>query len=550
MQTNSSPPVKGMSISPVLVILGIVAFAFVVGKNWKDSLPDPHAARRAARLAREQAEEASRKNASRPAVAIDPAVQQQVAVFCGNCHRLPDPRHFPSSAWEHEVKRGFQFYRDSGRSDLHPPDVAATVAYFASQAPEEIKIDRPAQLPNPSPATFRRADFGVDDDLPDVLQSTISAVNWIHRTPDGPGELLCSDMRLGRILKIEPGSRHLRATVFANVPHPTNVRVTDLDGNGTSELVVADLGSYLPEDHELGVVWWLPGVGQQSQTPERVALFSGVGRIADLQPLDADGDGDQDLVVAEFGWHKTGGIHLLENLGMDQGKPQLKDHVLDSRTGTIHVPVTDLDGDGRPDFVALISQEHEVVVAFLNRGQLKFEAKQICEPQDPALGSSGLTLVDLDNDGDTDALLTCGDTFDSYSVKPDHGIEWLENQGNLKFERHFIVAMPGAHRALAGDIDGDGDLDIIAAAFIPRALRQSLGRRDLDSLSLLEQTERGMFERIQLEGGRFRHMSLEMADFDADGDLDLAVANFAEQQQEKLAPVTIWWNMRFDKPPE
>ena len=72
---------------------------------------------------------------------------------------------------------------------------------------------------------------------------------------------------------------------------------------------------------------------------------------------------DVDLIVAEFGWRKTGRILLLENPGNIGTTPEFRMHELDSRHGAIHVPAADLNGDGRLDFVALISQEHETVVA-------------------------------------------------------------------------------------------------------------------------------------------------------------------------------------------
>ena len=70
-------------------------------------------------------------------------------------------------------------------------------------------------------------------------------------------------------------------------------------------------------------------------------------------------------------------------------------HVVDERHGAIHVPVCDLNGDGRPDFVALISQEHETVVAFLNEGGGRFRKEtlytaphpELRQQRDPAGGS-------------------------------------------------------------------------------------------------------------------------------------------------------------------
>jgi hypothetical protein len=73
------------------------------------------------------------------------------------------------------------------------------------------------------------------------------------------------------------------------------------------------------------------------------------------------------------------------------------------------VPVADLDGDGRPDFVALFSQEHETVVAFLNVGGLRFEPRVIYAAPHPAFGSSGST----GGPGDRDVLLSNGDSTDT-----------------------------------------------------------------------------------------------------------------------------------------
>src|SRR5205807_2639805 len=77
-----------------------------------------------------------------------------------------------------------------------------------------------------------------------------------------------------------------------------------------------------------------------------------------------------------FGWRNTGEIIYLENHTTDWTRPAFEPHVLDARHGAIHVPVCDLNKDGRPDFVALISQEHETIVAFLNEGHANFARKR------------------------------------------------------------------------------------------------------------------------------------------------------------------------------
>src|SRR5207248_11773234 len=162
-----------------------------------------------------------------------------------------------------------------------------------------------------------------------------------------------------------------------------------------------------------------------------IPLLEGVGRVADVQAADFRGVGKLDLIVAVFGLRDTGEILYLENRTTDWTHPVFVPHVLDDRTGGIHVPVADLNGDGRPDFVALISQEHETVVAFLNEGNGRFRKETIYEAPHPAYGSSGIQLVDLDGDGDLDVLFTNGDSLDENTLKPYHGVQWLENKGSF-----------------------------------------------------------------------------------------------------------------------
>ena len=294
-------------------------------------------------------------------------------------------------------------------------------------------------------------------------------------------------------------------------------------------MIVANLGSFLPLDHNLGSVEWLrqtaPGVF------ERITLFDGLGRVADVQPADIDGDGDIDLVVGEFGWRATGHVLVLENVATDRTRPEFLAHYVDSRSGAIHVPVVDLDGDGRLDIVALLAQEHEAVVAYLNRGEGRFDLRELYRAPHPGWGSSGMQLVDLDQDGDLDVILTNGDMLDDGRFKPWHGIRWLENTGELEFEPHLLATMYGVHRAEAADMDQDGDLDIVAGAFTAweagKTQTDAFDRVNVVGLLWLEQTAPRVFRRRNLEVGSGHHPTLATGDFNLDGHVDVALGNAA-----------------------
>jgi hypothetical protein len=467
-------------------------------------------------------------------------LRPQVTVFCGDCHGTPSPVAFPKRAWHEEVKKGFDFYFDTGRTDLSPPDFDKVVAWFRSQAPEEVLIPHPVESATPANLKFRVSNIAParEDEAP----PGVSFVNWCSLTEGETALLLWCDMRSGSLRTADPlpGSSSLKLLLQSG--HPAHAERCDLDGDGRVDLVVADLGSFAPSDHAEGKVVWLQRTADEAWRP--IVIQAGLGRVADVQPGDFDSDGDIDLIVAEFGWQKTGRILLLENRGTSGSTLEFHMRELDPRHGTIHVPVADLDGDGRLDFVALISQEHETVVAFLNDGQGGFRKETIFAAHEPAFGSSGIQLVDLDYDGDLDVLFTNGDTFDSFFVKPFHSIRWLENRGTFPFEDHPLALMPGVHRALACDLDGDGDLDIAACSLLPERLFGRNSKADFDSLLWLEQTAPGTFARHRLEQGSCQHAALCVGDFDNDGDIDLAVGRFAEQSG--LPPVTMWLNLRID----
>ena len=277
------------------------------------------------------------------------------------------------------------------------------------------------------------------------------------------------------------------------MPNPSHASLADLDKDGVRDLLIADIGFFMPEDNTKGSVVWLRGRADGSY--EKRVLAEKLPRVTDVEAADFDGDGDLDLLVAAFGLYSQGGILLFENRTTDWKDPQFVPATLDARNGALRTEVADIDGDGRPDFVALIAQQHEAVVAFLNRGAGRFEPKTLWTAPTPAWGSTGLQLVDLDRDGDLDVLLTNGATLDDATVRPYHGVRWLENTGGLAFRRHDLAALPGAHRAVAADLDGDGDLDLAAAAFLPDPDRT---RGGLTSLGWLEQTQPGRLRAARL----------------------------------------------------
>lgn len=348
---------------------------------------------------------------------------------------------------------------------------------------------------------------------------------------------------------VDPNEAAKSPRILACLNSPCHVEPCNLDGDNNIDFVVADLGSLGAVDHDWGRVIWLRPDTQRN-TYEEIVVVAGLGRVADVRPADLDADGDVDLVVACFGYHSTGQILWLENTAGPDEVPTFTPRQIDSRPGAIHVPVLDLDGDGRLDVLALISQEYECVEAYLNQGNTTalpsanaFFRSRLWTGPDLTFGSTGIEPVDLDQDGDLDVLYTNGDALDNGFANPSHGIQWLENVGNGRFLYHRLTDLLGAYRALAGDIDLDGDLDVVAVAWLPEEVKLvKLRDMPLPSVVCLEQIEPGEFVRHTLEVGAPRHPSLELADFDEDGDLDFAVGSEAANTRNISHCLAIWRN--------
>jgi hypothetical protein len=251
----------------------------------------------------------------------------------------------------------------------------------------------------------------------------------------------------------------------ADITIPVHTDAVDIDGDGDLDFLVADLGLFPPLESLVGRLFLLRQV-----TPgrfEKELLLDGVGRLSDARALDLDGDRDLDIAVAVFGGKNEGGVLWMENTGTSNGRTNYRRHDLLDISGPINVSPADLDGDGRPDLVTLIAQEHEMVVAFVNRGAGRFESGVIARAPHPMYGSTSLSTVDLDLDGDVDVLFTNGDAFDEQTdPKPYHGVQWLENKGGMKFEFRDIGRFYGVASAAAGDLDRDGDIDVVVGSWV------------------------------------------------------------------------------------
>jgi hypothetical protein len=474
------------------------------------------------------------------------ATEEEARVICGTaCHSFPAPEILPRYAWRDEIAR-MALIRDNkpeprgprgiaGRMMVLPPDMERVLRYYLAGAPDALPV--PSTWPAPSTTAFVKRGLTPSSSPPDPA---VANVRLIDLDGDPRLELLVTDMRYGMVLQGRPYTPTAGLEVIAQLNNPAHITVADFDGDGIKDFFVGDLGEFLPADHQRGAVVWLRGT--KAGKYETLAL-DGWPRVADVELADFNADGTLDVAVAAFGWRKVGNLTVLENHTTDYSKPSFVARVVDPRPGAIHAIPVDINKDGRTDIVGLLAQQFETVVAYLNTGakETAFDPQVVYTAPHPNWGSSGIEVIDLDGDGDLDVLLTHGDTFDDQIVKPYHGIQWLENRGGFPFVEHTLADLPGVSRARAGDLDGDGDLDVVAAAFM--AGGTDVDESQLGALVWLEQVKPGAFERRTLAKGAPRYATLDLGDLDQDGDLDIVVGNFLIQAKPS-AWVEVWENQR------
>ena len=485
--------------------------------------------------------------------ALGPRAREQVERFCGDCHRLPLAASFPRADWPREVRQGYDFYLASLRTDLPRPPEGVAIRYFQESAPERIEVPRAEERAEHQAGL----EFVAADGIPglDAIDPAIAQVV----SAGGGGEtggigLLTTDMRSGEIRRWDLSIAGATQTLLARLVHPCRLAPAARGASDRQEgWFVGELGSFLPEDHDQGGVYRLEtrglasGLGGAGEPARVEPLRRGLGRVVGSVPYDFDGDGRRDLLVAEFGWRTTGALRVLpgaaeEGAAEETGGGEV---VLDPRHGVLDVRVADLDGDGREDIVAAFAQEHETVDAWYALGGGEFEHRELYRGDDPSWGSSGFDLADMDGDGDLDILHANGDTMDTGLARPTHGIRILVNEGENRFRVEEIARMPGVSQASAADLDGDGDLDVVAAALHLGAAEAPPGT--FDSLLWVEQGNGGEWFPHRIERDRCRYAAFTLADVDGDRRTDIVAGIWQSAVTGQAAPaLSVWLNRRAD----
>ena len=207
----------------------------------------------------------------------------------------------------------------------------------------------------------------------------------------------------------------------------------------------------------------------------------------DVELGDLDDDGDLDAVT----WNGTT-FTLLANDG--HGKLAVAVALAEQ---TVRPKLGDFDGDGDLDVAGS--------ALWLNQGGLSLvkSAQSLDTPN---------SVADFDGDGDLDVFASADVTLPGQSAT----WEWFlfVNAGDGTFSRKQVAGEGWLFSAEAGDLDGDGDLDLVA-------LPVSVLRVPSSRASLLLNDGSGSFKEIEDAFEVDATRDIALGDLDGDGDLDV-----------------------------
>jgi hypothetical protein len=397
--------------------------------------------------------------------------------YCGSCHLYPEASLLDKQTWRDRVlpSMGHRLgiYKDRTRDSLIEKGMAGTFVNRAGIFPEHQRITDEQwesikqfyidHAPDSLAAVNRdRVKKNLNDFktfIPD-FRIPRPAITAIAFQPESQ-LLYVADCSLEDHSTITILNNRFKPVTSLGLPHP----VSDL-ALRSDTLYMLMMGHFIPSDEPAGRL--LKAIkNSQGEYTGYVMVLKDLQRPVDAAYADVDGDGDEDIIVCEFGNH-TGSVSLFVKVG----KNRYRKEVLSNMPGSIQVLVNDLNGDGLSDIIVLMAQGDEGIDVFYNLGNCKFRKERVL--RFPAVyGSVSFSLPDIDHDGDTDLVYVNGDNGDASQIlKPYHGVRIFLNDGHNRFTESFFYPLHGAYKAIAADFNHDGALDVAAISFFPDFVRR------------------------------------------------------------------------------
>ncbi len=276
--------------------------------------------------------------------------------------------------------------------------------------------------------------------------------------------------------------------------YPVAVAIADFNGDGIPDLAVAAYDYAAASD---GAVFILLGTGN-GMFAAPVEFAAGNGPSA-LITADWNGDGIVDLAVANFD-DDTVSILLGRGNGTFSVPPAIP-----VGSAPLALAAGDFNGDYRMDLAVANSADNTVSI-LLGVGTGGFTAYQLLAT---GFSPSGIAVADLNGDGKLDLAVA---DFGEYPYGSNPGVSVFLGNGNGTFGgAKPAESGPGTIAIAAGDLNGDGKLDLAIAAD--------------GGLELLAGNGDGTFQRPVLSSAGSSPIAVAIGQFDGSGISDAAIAS-------------------------
>ena len=229
--------------------------------------------------------------------------------------------------------------------------------------------------------------------------------------------------------------------------------------------------------------------------------------VAHVSVADLDADGLPDIIVADAAANRITWVRQAP-------AGTFTETALAEVAGPAHTHAVDLDKDGDLDIAVaslgvLFPNNAPIgsVIVLENDGRQAFTRRVLI---DKVARVSDVRAGDLDGDGDLD-LAVAQFGYDQGETR------WMENQGGWRFASHVLQNLSGPINAELADADGDGDLDIV-----------TLVSQEWEEIYVFENDGRGQFTPRRIFGASnedFGSSWISIADLDRDGDVDVVYSN-------------------------
>jgi hypothetical protein len=447
--------------------------------------------------------------------------KQLAAIYCKMCHKFPEPELLDKDTWVNSVLPNMGLRLGINKSGVNPYDELLA---------EEVKIIKPLGVyPDTPLISIEDWDKIVEyykteaPSIPIEQKLKIPVSNLLPNFEINGIVLGDKSMPMTSMLEFDKSSNRLYVGDAHNTIYILNDKMqihsewtipnipVDIDFPKNAAPRVLTIGVFRPSDRKLG--------GLNALNVDEITNFKPINIQSLARPVcftvgDLNMDDKEDVIICEFGNH-SGKLVWLDDFDTT------KQHILKELPGARMVEIKDFNNDNKPDIMVLMAQAHEQVSIFYNQGDNNFTEKVVLSFP-PVYGVSYFELLDFNNDGYLDILLTNGDNWDYSPIRKNyHGIRLYLNDGYDNFNEAFFYPLYGAVKAVARDFDNDGDLDISGISFYS----------DFDqpeqSFVYLSNNGDMTFKAFSTpEAANGKWLTMEVADYDNDGDLDIILGSY------------------------